>query len=585
MMKRAAVISSLCVGLAVLCNLICPLPCAGQQVLLDQGVRAAGLWCFPLVTNPKEYLYLPAAARLGMDRNGGPEFSFLRYVENMRSSGETSASITEALGGGVLHFLALYETPDELVEKAQGKLREILEDKEVKLRGPIIFTSGRYIIVSSVAKAETIDEESGGVVKEVVATGNAPVLEGNKIALSFDLDKREAQILYNSFQMANPDISVVFEMQFEGVTDAYEATVDIDWSEVVKDKQFSVGAKVLIVGAEVDMAFQRLTRNNAIKLTSRGEHGATEALLNTVYSKLLDLMFRKVEEEPPPKQQTGVADALSSLISKGVSKSFSISGSYRLKDMKSSGHSVLDFNHQSVSQRSSLITFNIGDLFKRYGENQDYFKAVNLADPVYSQREVFVSVDGSLLGDFDKYINSVMVTVRKVHGNGQITLGEIIVDRNTFTANANRFSVLYGWDGDTDRDKWLDYDYRVKWSFRDGGSLEEDWKTTSSPMINVFPPYERREITVMGELQTLKDAGVKYALVKIDYDFFGKSRSKQVLAKVADTPVEQKIEIVQPKGEYKYSYETKWHFADGREVVKPVSEDASGLIFVDEMPM
>ncbi|MDI6829579.1 MAG: hypothetical protein QME62_13965, partial [Armatimonadota bacterium] len=374
------------------------LSCQAQQILLDRAVRVAGLWCFPLVNNPREYLYLPADGRLSVDKNGGPAFSFLRYVENVKPSSETSSTITEAAGGGVLHFLAEYGVSEEQVAKAQAELRRLLDDKEVKIRGPIIFTSGRYAIVSSVAMVDEPPDTETGVQRKIIAMGNAPVLEGNRIAISFNLDKQNAQILFNSFQMANPDISVVFEMQFEGLSDAYDATVDIDWSEVRKDQQFRAGAKIYCVGAEVDLALQRLVRNNAIKLTSRGEHASTEALLNTVYSKLLELLFVKTEEAPPPAQQEGALGSLIRLVRGGssgsISSYFSLTGSYRLKEMASSGHTVLNFNHQAVSKRTALISFNIGDLYKKYGNNENYFKAVNLADPMFSQREVLISVDG-----------------------------------------------------------------------------------------------------------------------------------------------------------------------------------------------
>src|SRR5688572_25363484 len=86
-------------------------PAGAQAIAVDRGVRAAGLWCFPLASNPKEYLYLPSGGRLGTDPNGGPEFSFVRYVENTKPAGDGAATITQAGGGGVLQFLALYETP------------------------------------------------------------------------------------------------------------------------------------------------------------------------------------------------------------------------------------------------------------------------------------------------------------------------------------------------------------------------------------------------------------------------------------------------------------------------------------------
>ncbi|MCL6519382.1 MAG: hypothetical protein K6T99_06080 [Armatimonadetes bacterium] len=565
---------------------ITTIACHAQQILIDRAVRVAGLWCFPLVTNPKEYLYIPADGHLSIDMNGGPEFSFMRYVENIKSSSEDSTTITEAAGGGVLHFLAEYGTPKEQVSKAEAELRKLLDDEEVRLRGPVIFTSGRYAIISSLATIDALNGENNAK-RKMIATGNAPVLEGNKIAVSFNLDKQSAQILYNSFQMANPDVSVVFEMQFEGLSDAYDATVDIDWSEVQKDQQFKAGAKVYCIGAEVDLAFQRLMRNNAIKLISRGEHAPTEALLNTVYSKLLDLLFTRVEEPPPPSQQENALDSLMKLVTRGSSSGssyFSLTGSYRLKEISSSGHTVLNFSHQAVSKRIALISFNIGDLYKKYGGNEKYFKAVNLADPMFSQREVFVSVDGSLLEDFDKYINSVTVTIEKQHENGNSTVGEVVVDRDTFAQKANKFSVVYGWNGDNDRAKWLEYQYRVKWSFRDGAMLEEAWRKTSSPMINVVPPYERREILIEGDVQAMKNTGVKYCVVKLVYDFFGKPKSRQLLIRVKNEPIEERIAVIQPKGEYRYDYEVRWGLNDGSEVTKPLTADTSGIIFVDELP-
>ena len=40
-----------------------------QQISIDQGVQAAGLWCFPLVSEPKTYVYLPSTARLAASRS------------------------------------------------------------------------------------------------------------------------------------------------------------------------------------------------------------------------------------------------------------------------------------------------------------------------------------------------------------------------------------------------------------------------------------------------------------------------------------------------------------------------------------
>jgi len=292
-----------------------------------------------------------------------------------------------------------------------------------------------------------------------------------------------------------------------------------------------------------------------------------------------------VEEPPPPARQLGLLEALGGMFTPGKGPfGFSVSGSYRLKEGNFSGHTILRFNHQAVVPRSAFITFNVGPIWKKYGQNPEYFRAVNLADPVYSQREVHVSVDGSLLKDFDRYINSVSITMKKEHENGKSTLGELMVDRNTFTEKANRFKMVYGYDGDKDRVKWLSYQYRVKWSFRDGGALEGDWQTTASPMINVVPPYERREIIVQGDPEALKKAGVRSALVRFSYTFFGRPATRQVLVKVGESPAEQRFEMIQPKGEYTYQYAVTWYLAGGKQLSRALSPDASGLIFVDELP-
>ena len=69
-----------------------------------------------------------------------------------------------------------------------------------------------------------------GKKRHLLATGVAPVLEGNRIALSFDLDPAKATLLLKSFNMPTPDISLVFDMTFEGLNAAYDAELLIDWS-------------------------------------------------------------------------------------------------------------------------------------------------------------------------------------------------------------------------------------------------------------------------------------------------------------------------------------------------------------------
>lgn len=557
-----------------------------QLIQVDRGVRAAGLWCFPMLNNPQQYVYIPAAARLAQDDEGRPQFSFVRYTATKPGAAESSATITEAAGGGILTFLVSYETAPDTVEKAQTALRKLVNDEKVTLRGPIVFDSGKYALVSSI-----INPDNGVAQRHLLATGAAPVLEGNRLALSFDLTPQQATLLLQSFHMATPDVSLVFDMAFSGLTDAYEAELTIDWSEVRKTQAFRAGGTAYFVSADVEAAFDELRRTNAIRLKSAGSDSVTEGLLSTVYSKLLDLMFRPVEaDQLPAGKQGGLMDAIgalldpkSGLLSSRNTTGFGLYAGYQLKEIRSEGVSVLNFNHRSTVERHAFIAFNIGDFYSRYGKDERYFRAFNLADPVFTQREVRVAVDGALLPDFDRYINSVTVTMRKQHQSGKQTLQEVLIGRASFGQTVPDLRLTYGWDGDDDRLAWLGYDYRTHWSFKGGGSYQTDWTHSEAPMIDVFAPYERRTVQLMGDPEKLKARGVRAVTVQVEYPFFGQQRKHQLTARPDQPLDEQRVEIILPQGQYDYDYVITWHTDKGTDLTAR-GHDASGLIFVDEIP-
>lgn len=560
-------------------------PAWAQQLAIDQGVRIEGLWCFPLADNPHRYVYLPNHARLAADDQGRPQFSFIRYVVNRPADAAGNATITGAGGGGVLHFLVLYETPPALVETARKELRKRLKDDEIELRGPVVFADGRFGLVSSV-----LDPAGGPPERRLLTTGRAPVLEGDRLALSFDLKPEEASLLMESFKMNTPDVSLVFDMSFQGLSDAYDAELFIDWSEVRKSKGFSAGGNIYFVSAQVETMFDDLMRSNAIKLRSSGGDAAMEGLLNNVYNKLLELMFRKVEPERVPEaQRGGLADAIGALINRGgqsggTTTRFGLHAGYQLKEMRSGGTSTLNFNHRATVERHSFITFNIGDFYKQYGGNSDVFRAVNLDDPTFQQREIHVGVDGALLPEFDRFVNSVTVTLRKRHADGRETLEEIVLDREAVKKTGNDLRLIYGWSGDEDRAAWLQYDWRTRWSFKGGGSHAGDWQSDDKAMIDLFAPYERRTVQLMGNAETLKAQGVRAVVVQVEYPFFTGKRRQQLVSR-PDRPIEEQVlEITQPLNIYEYDYTITWQLAGNKQLTR-TGRDSSGLIFVDELPV
>ena len=579
-----------------LLSVLAPRDAAAQAVLMDRGVRAAGLWCFPLANDTLRYVYLPAGAKLSDDEKGQPQFSFIRYVVNAAADSAKAATITEAKGGGILHFLVQLDTPDAMIAAAQKELREKFKQDSLTIRGPVVFADGRYTLVSSIIKpaatASAGPDAPGGETTEraVIATGRAPVLEGNRLALSFDLDPEHASLLMQSFQMNTPDVSLMFDMTFNGLSEAYDADLTIDWSEVKKSQHFKAGGTVYWVSADVEAGFDELRKNNAIKLRTSGSDATTEGLLNTVYAKLLDLLFKPVEpERVPPDQSGGLMQALTAMSGPngpfGARKTtgFGASVGYQLMELKTEGQSHLTFNHRSTVERHSLAAFNIGDVYRRYGKDPRYFRAVNLGDPTFQQREVHVSVDASLIPDFDKYVNTVTVTLRKDHQNGEQTLREIVLDRAAVTKGVEDLRMVYGWNGDQDRLAWLDYQYRTRWSFKGGGAFETDWKTSSAPMIDLFAPYEHRTVQLVGDAGSLKAKGVRAVIVQLDYPFFGERRRPQMVVRPEEAIEEKQVDVTLPLGQPDYDYLVTWQLA-GNKKVTDKRTDTSGLIFVDEMP-
>jgi hypothetical protein len=552
-----------------------------QQIMIDRGVKAGDLWCFPLLSDSLTYMYLPSDAHLGTDDLGQPQFSFLRYVDNAKDTTAKNNTITQAGGGAILNFLVLYDTPEKKVSDAKRALKEVLHSDDVVLKGPLIFTGGRYALISSILNASGKEEE------KLLATGNAPVLEGSRIALSFELDPKTSKTLLESFKMATPDISIVFDMTFTGLTDAYQAELTVNWDDVKKSESMKAGATVYFVSADVEKSVEELKRNNAVVLKTTGDNPRMDAMVNTVYSRLVDLLFQPIDPEQVPPQ-SGIADMLGSLLKpNGAAGSrkvfgFGLNAAYKRRDFQSTGKSVMNFNSRVTVERHHMIAFNIGDFYKKYGTNTKFFKSVSLDDPDFQQREIFVSVDGTLIPEFDKLINNITVTLKKTHENGDITLKELNITKKNLNDNTV-LPLIYGSISDKDRLNWLNYEYKTNFQFQGGKVYETPWTRQSAGMINVFAPYERRTIQLDGDADVLKAAKVRAVTVQLDYPFFNDSRKPMLTLKPSEPMGDKKFDITLPINIYEYKYDINWIMSDGS--MKSASgKNKSGFLFIDNLP-
>ena len=577
MIRRFVFTASLVASLTVHAALV-----QAQDVSLDGAVRAAGLWCFPLATDSLVYVYLPDRAELSADESGRPQFSFIRYIIDEPSGDAGAESLTNASGGAILTFLVSYETPQEVRDAAEQELRAITGLPEVRLRGPVLFQSGEYSLVSSILL-------DGSEAQKVLASGRAPVLEGNRIALSFQLSPEDSKLLLESLQMATPDVSLVFDMVFLGRTRAYDAELVVNWTKVNVTHGAELHGSVYFVGADIEVMFERMRQDNTITLRSSGSDESMQSLLETVYSRLLTLMFEPVKPAGLPESQRQDLMGLLSGGAKAVSEAaqnaspFGLRVGYTHKNVRSEGETTLTFNHEATQDRYAMIAFNIGDLYDEYGDDPDFFHTVNLLDPAFELREVRVGVNGALLPEFERFVNSAAITLRKTHSDGKVTLRELVVDRRTFVTELPDLRMTYGWSGDDDRTAWLDYEYRSHWSFRNGGSFDSDWETSDKAMINLYVPYERRVIQLVVDEEGLLKSDVRAISVDVSYPFFGKRRQQQenlILGRGNPVP---EIELTLPRDQFSYDYQITWHIRDAEPLIK-AGTARTAVLFIDELP-
>lgn len=552
---------------------------AAQLPLMDRGVRIEGLWCFPLYGDTLRYVYLPAEASLAATPDNKPQFSYMRYVmPAMPGSG--AGTIEESDGGAILNFLVLYNTAQQQVAAAEKALRRRLKNDSIRIGGPLVFRGGRYSLVSSIITGDSLVKKT-----QVLSTGNAPVLENSNVALSFSLGRLTSQLLMENFKMNTPDVSLVFDMEFSGLTADYDAELEVDWTEVKKQMAFNAGIDVYYVSAEVKLALDELFRKQAVKLVVHGENTSMETLLNAAYDKLLNMLFDPVQpEQLPERQQNGLMDALGQMLGQSISggtglSTFSLNVGYQLKEMKSTGKSKLFFKGSSVVQRHHYITFNIGNLFKSYGSDPDIFVTRPLSAGPFQRRTITVGVDGDLEKEFDRILNSVTVILRKDHLNGEQTEQTLLINKE-LVKNDRRPSLVYGHRADSAN--WLQYRQRTIWQFRGGAVYESDWNTQEAAMINLYVPFRRKTIVLEGDMQLLKQKGIRAISVQINYPFFSQEKQERVTVGINEQLTQKFFEITLPNDLDEVDYTITWVKSNG-ETAQKRSKDKIGIIFIDEL--
>ncbi len=557
-----------------------------QPVFIDQPIQAGDLIVYPHIKDSSMYYYLPNKISLSSDpRNGGPQFSFIRWVQNLKSD-EENPNRREGDGGGIIHALVELKVSEVQINRAEAELKAKLKRQNASIVGPIIFKDGKFTLVSSVM------DENGGMARKVIGTGKAPIFVGNKAAVSITMTKLGAKILWESCKTPTPDLSFSFQMDMSGYRSPIQAKIEVNWDKMYAHEGWDLGIGAnapgyVGLGVDIKSSFDKLREQGAIKVTNFGADDKMEAAIDAAYKKILDMMFApfSIPDKGDNSTINQLVEAGREIIktASGTASPLSVNFAYEMKKQRRTGNYIIDLSKSTIETFSFRFDENVGS---EVAKCEKCFKQVNLDDPLYRQREILVSVDGMNANQFAKYINYATVQLRKVHGGGQLSTDEVRIGAKEFVDNANVFRLLYGWKDASDAviDKFLKYEYKVQWSFFGDHTVEQDWKTSDQLGINIGPPFHPVQVSVEADPELLSDQGIRVIGVKFFYDYGAGEKVESVTLKSTDQITAQIAEFMLKTDRYDYEYEIVWRVKGNKTFTSGRKKASETLLYVDEIP-
>ena len=424
-------------GLLVALSCSCGVSSAAD-LALDYPTRCGPLQCYPRVSNPNEFYYLPTQPRISQEEGAKPEFSFLRYVEESTTGG--SGGIKQANGGGVVHFLVDYGVTDAERAAAQAALQE--DNEDAQLLGPVAFEAGSFFLTSAITGDGT--ERREGLTHAVLGTGRAPLMEGHKSAISMHLTRRGARILWSTFETVAPDVSVTLNLEFTGLRDPAEVTVIANWDKIEEMADIEVGVEVAYYVVELGFDYaefwQKVQDSGAITIDAKGDIGDMQDIVDRTMKSLqvgeVILFAPAALEQYEDDDVEQAMDQLSSMAQHAQSDMsiLTLSGGYKRREVRRSGNMVFNFRNQ-LSDTVTISLLATSGISALAIEMTRQFSGPSISRTILRPPARSCGHDRDALNaaDFTNYINNVSMTLRKEHGSGQVTLGEASFNRMRFS--------------------------------------------------------------------------------------------------------------------------------------------------------
>jgi hypothetical protein len=530
-------------------------------VKYDEGrLEINGIQLFQDSENANIYFYLPPYPRVSVGDKGQFEFLCMKYVgaDGKRSS------------GGLFHVLVQFALSAEEILSVERKLRESFPNARVVGPVPMMEHDNTgdapgFRIVSTLLDTGRDDSFT----THLITSGKAPFFPGSKAAIAAHLTPDGATLLWESFQGAASDVSVVVEGYFRAKLKAYKASVKADL-EIVYD-HFSSFNNIQsgFTRAQATQVVDSLCQQGVIDIDvadlSAGLDVSSEvyqSLLNIITEKVISTMFdiksgwakmpaTETAARPSDLQERYQRGALVQFFAGDGTQEYVPDNQLVLKKKTEirSFHFALDLNQSTVIKVPVYAAGNIRGFYNEYKDDKRYFRVVDMNDPDFQLREIHFQIAGDFMDSFGDIIDQVSVLVRKDYAgeNSNSFTGTLLFTQSKVDSGNVIQSLSYQRLGDRS-DDWLNYEYKVGWKFIGIDSLvtmpAQGWVKTNVPAVALEPPLGRRDIEIGVDKEFLAQHGIQSVRIRFASILFKrpyKGKTLVIRAQNASDPIKATV--------------------------------------------
>ncbi len=513
----------------------------GMQVICYGRANTASSSSYSKFSN--EYYYLPTNLRLSEREDGTPEFLFVKYTTEERVD-------QGGVQGALMHFLMEWglspQQEQELQQKIKAKLANLKnvnpkyeEVKDPRVLGPAMLRSDTKESFRIVSGTLTSDQFT----PNMVTTGRASLLPGSKMAVAAILEKNGAQLLASTFEKTRSitDVSIDLRFQYEVLTPAVDGLITVDWEKVgsmyqnytrdyqhrdVDDETMPASNSLkddVITDTEMEVIMEYLKETKAVvikldqlKPDDPIAQEVTQAFMEYFVASVAEKQYQQPEEgrAVDPLKPADPYQPPEDLYEYHFS-------STRIQSKVQKGIETYNLKLRIPVVQEMTITENLASWYDGVKHNRRCVTSVNLNDPFFQHRDIHMILDREAERIFEEEANYVTVNIRKRRSDGNPFEGSILIDRKHLESQGVRASLSYARGEDRNPDV---YEYKMQWSLKGGERYPEspDWQQGDWKGITLVPPISPRTVEFEGDLEQMKEMGIRRATLQLRYQKYGK---------------------------------------------------------------